>query len=145
MVGFFKGFRTMAALAGLAMTGLFLIEVTVLWFRADSGILAQKLLTNGSIIAYVIAMLGLYTALERTGSFRHERLRLAGAAMVVGALYDLFFWQWIVRILSDGRAGSFAYFDPAAITLLFAGFALLGLAAEVAKAQSLHNELDEFV
>lgn len=64
-----------------------------------------------------------------------------GIALAAGALTNVFLVPWILR-LGFGRGG-FAYYDPAAITLGVAGFALILVARLLAQATEMRAELDE--
>jgi len=71
-------------------------------------------------------------------------LRL-GLALSGGAVVSVFLSPLLLR-LSDGfRRGSFAAFDPPAITIGLVGLMLVILSKLFARAVAVHRELDEFL
>jgi hypothetical protein len=68
-------------------------------------------------------------------------IRRVGIALAAGALTNVFAVPWIWRFVL-GR-GSYAWYDPAAITLGVVGFALVLVAHLLAQASEMRSELDE--
>ncbi|MEZ0244281.1 MAG: DUF2975 domain-containing protein [Sphingomonas sp.] len=68
-------------------------------------------------------------------------LERVGIALAAGALANVFLVTWIWSLLS-GRL-TYAWYDPAAITLGVVGFALILVARLLAQAGEMRAELDE--
>lgn len=66
-----------------------------------------------------------------------------GAALLAGGLVRVFVVTWAIRLIT-GR-GSYAVFDPAAITVGVVGVTLMVVARIVEDAGAIRAELDEFL
>jgi hypothetical protein len=70
-----------------------------------------------------------------------QMIARVGVALTAGALTNVFLVPWIWKIAFG--TGSYAWYDPAAITLGVVGFALILVARLLAQAAEMRAELDE--
>lgn len=68
-----------------------------------------------------------------------------GFALAGGALVSVFVSPWLLRLFDGFRRGSFAAFDPPAITIGLVGLMLVILSNLFARAVAMRRELDEFL
>lgn len=141
--------RVLAILVGIVFAVLafvLLVEGAAVGWR---GYPAVVLVQRVSMLFYLGAIWMVrqaFVAIARGALFDHVVPRLLGRvgwALFLGAMANVFFVPAILRTV--WLRGSFAHFDPAAITLGVVGLTLVLVARLLVQAAEMRAELDEIV